>query len=162
MWFFGLLPFIANVDNFPLAKQLPPWETVFSLGCRSDSGLSHGSVKDNTSLMKIKVYPIIFLDCLSRPYTQLFWLFPLKVRLLSTSEGAEGYQHIAGMASSIRLYLKEKEKHLLIKFDHILAVIEFNTEYFVKVCKTVSSVYPQHKQDSEKNQRIKSVQYLPT
>lgn len=56
------------------------------------------------------------------------------------------------MASSIHFYLKENQKHLLIKFDHILAVIEFKTENFVKDCKAVSSVYPQHKQDSEKNQ----------
>lgn len=66
------------------------------------------------------------------------------------------------MASSIHVYLKEKEKHLLIKFGHILAVIEFKTEYSVKVSQAVRSVYPQHKQDWErKSGRIKSVQYLP-
>lgn len=40
----------------------------------------------------------------------------------------------------------------MLKFNHILAVTEVRSQYFVKVLTAGSSVYPQHKQDPEKNQ----------
>lgn len=63
-WHFFLVfcLFIASIDNLPLVKQLPPQETVLSLVCRSDSDLSHDSVKDNTSsLIKVKVHHLLRL-----------------------------------------------------------------------------------------------------